>query len=69
MPKNKTHSGAAKRFRVTKPKKSQPKLIMRAQAGIKKKLEKKTAEEKRRLTGLVVVAKGDTKRVKRMLGI
>ncbi|MDP2774110.1 MAG: 50S ribosomal protein L35 [Nocardioides sp.] len=64
MPKNKSHSGAGKRFRVTGSGK-----ILREKAGKRHNLEKKSSKVTRRLTGTVEVAKNDTKRVKKMLGI
>ncbi|WP_309649353.1 MULTISPECIES: 50S ribosomal protein L35 [Nocardioides] len=64
MPKNKSHSGAGKRFRVTGTGK-----ILREKAGKRHNLEKKPSKVTRRLTGTVVVAKADTKRAKKMLGI
>ena len=64
MPKNKSHSGAGKRFRVTDSGK-----ILREKAGKRHNLEKKASKVTRRLTGTVTVAKNDTKRVKKMLGI
>ena len=64
MPKNKSHSGAGKRFRVTGSGK-----ILREKAGKRHNLEKKASKVTRRLSGTVVVAKADTKRAKKMLGI
>jgi large subunit ribosomal protein L35 len=51
MPKQKTHSGAKKRFKVTGSGK-----IMREQAGKRHLLEKKPSTLTRRLTGEVEVA-------------
>ncbi|MBY5163785.1 50S ribosomal protein L35 [Salsipaludibacter albus] len=62
MPKQKTHSGAKKRFRVTKNGKVMTKQKNRAHI-----LEKKSASRKRRLKGQTEVAKPDAKRVKRLL--
>lgn len=64
MPKNKTHSGASKRFRVTGSGK-----IMHARAGRRHLLEHKPSRLTRRLEGETVLAKADVKSVKRMLGI
>jgi large subunit ribosomal protein L35 len=64
MPKNKSHSGAGKRFRVTGSGK-----ILREKAGKRHNLEKKSSKVTRRLSGTVEVAKADTKRAKKMLGI
>ncbi|MCL2543043.1 MAG: 50S ribosomal protein L35 [Nocardioidaceae bacterium] len=64
MPKNKTHSGAKKRFKVTGSGK-----ILREKAGKRHNLEKKASKVTRRLTGDVVVAKNDVPRAKKMLGL
>ncbi|HEV2636667.1 MAG TPA: 50S ribosomal protein L35 [Actinocrinis sp.] len=63
MPKNKTHSGAKKRFRLTGSGK-----VMRGQAGKRHLLEHKPSSYTRRVTGEVEMAPADVKRVKRMLG-
>lgn len=63
MPKNKTHSGAKKRFRTTGSGK-----LMREQAGRRHLLEHKSSRRKRRLEGDVPVSKNDTKEVRRLLG-
>ena len=63
MPKNKTHSGAKKRFRVTGTGK-----IMRGQAGRRHLLEHKSSTLTRRLFGEVAVDPADAKKVKKMLG-
>ena len=63
MPKNKTHSGTAKRFRVTGKGK-----LRREQAGRRHILEKKSSRVTRRLEGTETVAKNDVARVKRLLG-
>ncbi|HMT31505.1 MAG TPA: 50S ribosomal protein L35 [Dermatophilaceae bacterium] len=64
MPKNKTHSGAKKRFRVTGTGK-----IMREQAGGRHRLEVKSSKEMRSISGDVQLSAPDTKKVKRLLGI
>ena len=64
MPKNKTHSGAKKRFRVTGSGK-----LMRQQAGKRHLLEHKSSRRTRRLSSDQPVAKADVKPVKRMLGL
>ena len=64
MPKQKTHSGAKKRFKVTGSGK-----VVREQAGKRHLLERKPSTLTRRLTGTVEVAKNDVKAVKKMLGI
>jgi large subunit ribosomal protein L35 len=63
MPKNKTHSGIAKRVRVTGRGK-----LMRQQTGLRHRLEVKSSKETRDLSGRVDVSKADRKRVKKMLG-
>jgi large subunit ribosomal protein L35 len=64
MPKNKTHKGTAKRFKVTGGGK-----LKREQAGRRHILEKKPSKLTRRLEGDTDVAKNDQKRIKRLLGI
>ena len=64
MPKQKTHSGAKKRFKVTGTGK-----IMRLQTGRRHYLEHKSSSLTRRLAGEHEVAPADRKRVKKMLGI
>ena len=63
MPKNKTHSGIAKRIKITGSGK-----LLRQQAGLRHRLEVKSSKETRDLSGVVPVAKADVKRVKKMLG-
>ncbi len=63
MPKQKTHSGAKKRFKVTGSGK-----IMREQAGTRPLLERKPSTFTRRLSGEVEVAPADRQRVKKLLG-
>jgi large subunit ribosomal protein L35 len=63
MPKNKTHRGAAKRFRVTGTGK-----IRRRKAFRSHLLEKKPTTRTRRLGRLTEVEGGDTRRVQRLLG-
>ena len=62
--KNKTHSGAKKRIKVTSTGK-----LMREKAGKRHLLEKKSSEKTRRLAGEVEVAPQDSKRLRKMLGI
>ncbi len=64
MPKNKTHSGAKKRFRVTGTGK-----IRRQKPGMRHNLEKKSSKMTRRLSGTTEVAPADTARAKRLLGL
>lgn len=63
MPKNKTHSGAKKRFRVTGTGK-----LMREQTGGRHLMEHKPSTYTRRIAGDVEVAKSDVSAVKRLLG-
>ena len=63
MPKMKTHRGAAKRFKTTGSGK-----IRRRQVNLNHILEKKSSKRKRRLSGETDLGKGDTARVRRMLG-
>jgi large subunit ribosomal protein L35 len=63
MPKNKTHSGASKRFRLTGKGK-----LMRLQAGRRHYLEHKPSTLTRRLHGQVEMAKADTRKVKKLIG-
>ena len=63
MPKMKPHSGMGKRVRVTGSGK-----IVSAQAGRVHMLEHKPSTRTRRLAGMVVLTKADTKRIKKMLG-
>ena len=64
MPKNKTHSGAKKRFRVTGSGK-----LMREQANGRHLLEVKSSRRKRRISGDVELSPADTKKAKKLLGI
>ncbi|GAA4699557.1 50S ribosomal protein L35 [Nocardioides nanhaiensis] len=63
MPKNKTHSGASKRFKVTGSGK-----ILREKAGKRHNLEKKASKVTRRLSGTTEIAKADYGRARKMLG-
>ena len=63
MPKNKTHSGASKRFRVTGSGK-----ILRQKTGLRHNLEKKPSRVTRRLSGTTEIAKNDVKQVRKLLG-
>ncbi len=63
MPKMKTHSGAKKRFRVTGSGK-----VMHRQAGKMHLNEHKPTSQTRRLDGDKVVAPGDAKKARRLLG-
>ncbi|KAB1647648.1 MULTISPECIES: 50S ribosomal protein L35 [unclassified Pseudoclavibacter] len=63
MPKQKTHSGAKKRFRTTGSGK-----LYREQANKRHLLEHKSSRRTRRLSADVPVSAADTKQVKRLLG-
>ena len=62
VPKNKTHSGAKKRFRITGTGK-----LMREQANARHLLEHKSSQLTRRLTGTAELAPQDAKKVKKLL--
>ena len=64
MPKQKSHRGASRRFRVTKTGK-----LIRRQTRLNHMLEKKTPAHKRRLGREVEVADGDRRGVRRLLGL
>jgi large subunit ribosomal protein L35 len=63
MPKNKTHSGAKKRFWITGSGK-----LMRRRAGRNHLLEHKPSTLTRRLNNEVVLAPADAKRARKLLG-
>jgi len=63
VPKNKTHSGAKKRFRVTGTGK-----VMREQANKRHLLEVKSSKRTRRLSVDQVVSPADVKKIKKLLG-
>ena len=63
MPKNKTHSGASKRFRVTGSGE-----IRRQKTGLRHNLEKKPSTMTRRMSGTTEVAKADRKTARKLLG-
>jgi large subunit ribosomal protein L35 len=63
MPKNKSHSGASKRLKVTATGK-----VLRQKCGTRHKLEKKSSKLTRRLAGTVEVAKSDLSRARKLLG-
>ena len=63
MPKNKTHSGTKKRFRITGSGK-----VMRERAGKRHLLEGKSSRRTRRLSNDVELAPGDAAKVKKLLG-
>ena len=63
MPKMKTHSGTKKRFKVTGSGK-----IMKQQSGLRHNHEVKSTQRKSRLNQDQVLAKADTKVIKKLLG-
>ena len=64
MPKQKTHSGAKKRFKVTGTGK-----VLHEKAGKRHLLERKSSKLTRRLTGTAELSKPDTKTAKKLLGL
>ena len=64
MPKMKTHRGAAKRFQITGSGK-----LVRRKAFMNHILEKKSSKRTRRLKREAAVSAGDTRQVKKMLGL
>jgi len=62
MPKQKTHSGAKKRFKVTGTGK-----VLHERAGKRHLLERKPSKLTRRLTGTAELAPQDAKKVKKLL--
>lgn len=63
MPKQKTHSGAKKRFTLTGSGK-----VMKQQAGMRHNLEGKSSVQTRRLNQDQVLAPADAKVAKKLLG-
>jgi large subunit ribosomal protein L35 len=63
MPKQKTHSGAKKRFKITGSGK-----LMKQQAGMRHNLEVKSGKRKRSLNQEQVLAPQDAKVIKKLLG-
>ena len=63
MPKMKTHSGTASRIAVTKNGK-----LMRGHAKLNHLLSKKSSRQKRKLGRRSLVAEGDRRSVRRLLG-
>jgi large subunit ribosomal protein L35 len=64
MPKMKTHRGAAKRFKITGSGKIKKNFAYKRHI-----LESKSPKRKRNLRKAEVISAGDTRRVKRMLGL
>jgi large subunit ribosomal protein L35 len=63
MPKQRSHSGTKKRFRVTRTGK-----ILHGRQNKNHLLEKKTSAHKRRISGTAALTGGDAKSVRRLLG-
>ena len=63
MPKQKTHSGAKKRFKITGSGK-----LKKQQANMRHNLEHKSRRRTRRLNQDQVLSKNDTKVAKKLLG-
>ncbi|WP_173921832.1 50S ribosomal protein L35 [Agromyces sp. Marseille-P2726] len=63
MPKQKTHSGSKKRFKITGTGK-----VRKQQAGMRHNLEVKPSKRKARLNQDKVLSAPDTKVVKKLLG-
>lgn len=63
MPKNKTHSGAKKRFRVTGSGK-----LMKEQSNKRHLLESKSSKRTRRLSVDQVLSPSDAKKANKLLG-
>jgi large subunit ribosomal protein L35 len=64
MPKQKTHSGAKKRIKVTGSGE-----LLRQHAGKRHMLERKPSKLTRRLTGTTEVAPSDSRKIKKLLGL
>ena len=64
MPKQKTHSGAKKRFKLTGTGK-----IKKQRAGMRHNLEVKSGKKKRDLNQDQVIAKADVRGIKKLLGL
>ncbi|MDH2444967.1 50S ribosomal protein L35 [Amnibacterium sp. CER49] len=63
MPKQKTHSGAKKRFKITGSGK-----VMKQQAGMRHNLESKSSVRTRRLNQEATLSNADAKNIKKLLG-
>ncbi len=63
MPKQRSHSGAKKRFRVTRTGK-----VLHGRQNMNHMFEKKSSTRKRRLTGTSTLEGGQAAIVKRLLG-
>lgn len=62
MPKQKTHSSSKKRYKVSGTGK-----VMRAQAGKRHILNKKTAKRKRNLRRIVTASSADSKNIRQLI--
>lgn len=62
MPKQRTHSGTKRRFRITRTGK-----VLTRQRNRKHLLEGKSSSRKRRLAGTTEVTGGDASRIRRLL--
>jgi large subunit ribosomal protein L35 len=63
VPKQKTHSGASKRFKITGSGK-----VLHERAGKRHLLERKPTSLTRRLTGTDELAPADAKKIRKLLG-
>jgi len=63
MPKQRSHAGTKKRFRVTRTGK-----VLHGRQNKNHLLEKKTSAHKRRITGQAALTGGDARNVRRLLG-
>ncbi|MEU9074741.1 50S ribosomal protein L35 [Kitasatospora sp. NPDC004745] len=63
MPKQKTHSGASKRFKISGSGK-----VLRERAGRRHLLERKPSTLTRKLAGTIEMAPADAKKIKKLLG-
>lgn len=63
MPKQKTHSGAKDRFRVTRKGK-----VLHGRQNRRHLLEKKSSSRKRRLSGKGQLSAGDAAQIRKLLG-
>jgi large subunit ribosomal protein L35 len=64
MPKNKTHSGTSKRFKITGTGK-----VLRQRAGRRHLLERKSSTLTRRLDGNAEMAPQDARKIRKLLGL
>jgi large subunit ribosomal protein L35 len=64
MPKQKTHSGAKKRFKITGSGK-----VKKQRSGMRHNLEVKSGKQKRMLNKDAILAPQDAKKIKKLLGL